>query len=173
MPAQVTPAIRPEDSAQAARTPGQAAAGATCAARAGNAGDDAAAEAEPAAAATPAAANSAARAASAPTAATSATAAATVTTAATAASAGQLHAARANVFLVEEIERGETDVGHFLFAKNEALIGRGIAGLRDVDRGRRGSGCATDQRQPQSGSTQHLDAASLPLALLYRSLLDS
>ena len=47
-------------------------------------------------------------------------------TAATA-SAG-LHAA-ANVFLIEEMERGETDVGHFLFAKNEALIGRGFVGL--------------------------------------------
>jgi hypothetical protein len=27
----------------------------------------------------------------------------------------------ANVFPIEEMERGETDVGHFLFAKNEAL----------------------------------------------------
>jgi hypothetical protein len=36
-------------------------------------------------------------------------------TAATTASAGQLHAA-ANVFPVEDVKRGETDVGHFLFA---------------------------------------------------------
>src|ERR1700759_3432836 len=57
----------------------------------------------------------------------------------TAAAAGQLHAA-ADVLPVEEIERGETDVGHFLFAENEALIGRGVVGLRHVgigDRGRR------------------------------------
>jgi hypothetical protein len=33
------------------------------------------------------------------------------------------------------MERGETDVGHFLFAKNEALIGRGIVRLRDLTRG--------------------------------------
>jgi hypothetical protein len=47
--------------------------------------------------------------------------AATVAAAATTASAGQLHAA-ANVFPVEDVERRETDVEHFLFAKNEALI---------------------------------------------------
>jgi hypothetical protein len=51
---------------------------------------------------------------------------AATTMAATAASAGQLHATAANVFLVEEIERGKTDVGHLLFAKNEALIGLSI-----------------------------------------------
>ena len=49
-------------------------------------------------------------------------AAAPATSAATTASSGFLHAA-ANVFLIEDIERGETDVDHFLFAKNEALIG--------------------------------------------------
>jgi hypothetical protein len=36
---------------------------------------------------------------------------------------GQLHVVVANVFLVEQMERGETDVGDFLFAKNGALIG--------------------------------------------------
>lgn len=61
---------------------------------------------------------------------------------ATTASAGYLHAA-ANVFPVEEMERGETDVGHFLFPKNEVLIGRGIVRLRDISRGHRGCGCAT------------------------------
>jgi hypothetical protein len=44
---------------------------------------------------------------------------------------GELHAAT-GVFLVEEVERGETDVGHFLFAKYEALIGRDVVRLRDI-----------------------------------------
>ena len=35
---------------------------------------------------------------------------------------GQLHVA-GSIFVIEEMEGGETDVGHFLFAKNEALIG--------------------------------------------------
>jgi hypothetical protein len=34
----------------------------------------------------------------------------------------QLHVA-AKVFVIEDMERGETNVGHFFFAKNEALIG--------------------------------------------------
>ena len=54
----------------------------------------------------------------------------------------ELHAAGADVFLVEEIERGETDVGHFLFAKNEAVIGRAGGGLRDIGSRHRGRGCA-------------------------------
>jgi len=58
------------------------------------------------------------------------------------------------VLLVEQMERGETDVRHFLFAKNEALIGRGIVGLRDISGGHRGCGCATHQRKTQSGGTQ-------------------
>jgi hypothetical protein len=74
---------------------------------------------------------------------------------ATTASAGDLHAAGADVFLVEEIERGETDVGHFLFAKDEAQVGRVVVSLRDIGRGRRGCGCATCQRKTQSGGTQH------------------
>ena len=61
----------------------------------------------------------------------------TAPTATTATSAnnngGQLHVA-ASVFLIEEIERGETDVGHFLFAKNEALIGRDVVRSRDISR---------------------------------------
>ena len=43
-------------------------------------------------------------------------------TAAAPASAGELDGA-ADVFPVEEMEGGETDVGHFLFTENEALIG--------------------------------------------------
>ncbi len=56
--------------------------------------------------------------------------------AATASAIGYLHAA-ANVFLIEDVERGETDVGHFL-AKNEALIARGNVRLRDIGGGHRG-----------------------------------
>jgi hypothetical protein len=41
---------------------------------------------------------------------------------ATTASARQLHAS-AKVLPIEEMERGETDVRHFLFAENDALIG--------------------------------------------------
>jgi hypothetical protein len=42
--------------------------------------------------------------------------------AATAASTGELDGA-ADVFPVEQVEGGETDVGHFLLAKDEALVG--------------------------------------------------
>jgi hypothetical protein len=50
------------------------------------------------------------------------------------------------------MKRGETDVLHFLFAKNEALIG--IVRLRDISSWHCGSGCATRQRKTQSGGTQ-------------------
>jgi hypothetical protein len=70
------------------------------------------------------------------------------------------------------MERGETDVLHFLFAKNEALIGRGIVRLRDISSGHRGSRCTTEQRKTQSGRTQHRHGGGLGCALLPRSLLD-
>jgi hypothetical protein len=70
------------------------------------------------------------------------------------------------------MERGETDVDHFLFAKNEALIGRGIVGLRDTGSGHRGCGCTTHQRKAQSGGTQHLHGGGFGCAFLLRSLLD-
>ncbi|OAF12106.1 hypothetical protein AXW67_21230 [Bradyrhizobium neotropicale] len=78
----------------------------------------------------------------------------------------------ANVLFVEEMERGETDVGHFLFAKKEALIGRGIIRLRDTSSGHRGCGCTTHQRKTQSGGTQHLHGGGFGCAFLLRSLLD-
>jgi hypothetical protein len=80
--------------------------------------------------------------------------------------------AAANVFLIEEVERGETDVGHFLFAKNEALIGRGIVGLWDVGTAHRGCGRATHQGNTQTGDTQDLHGCGFGCALLRRSLLD-
>jgi hypothetical protein len=75
------------------------------------------------------------------------------------------------VFPIEEMERGETDVDHFLFAKNEALIGRVIVGLRDTGSGYRGRGCCTHQRKTQSGGTQRLHGG-FGRAFLFRSLLD-
>jgi hypothetical protein len=74
-------------------------------------------------------------------------AAAATMAAATATTAGHLHAATANIFPVEEIERGEADVGHFLFAQNEAMIGQALVGLRDIGSRHRRCGCATDQRK--------------------------
>jgi hypothetical protein len=91
--------------------------------------------------------------------------------AATTASAGYLHAA-ANVFPIEEMERRETDVGHFLFAKNEALIGRGLVRLRDISSRHRGCGCAAHQRKTQSGGTQHRQGGRFGCAFLLRTSLD-
>jgi hypothetical protein len=91
---------------------------------------------------------------------------------AAAASAGDLHAAAANIFPVEEIERGEIDVGHFLFAENEAVIGQAIVGLRDIGSRHRRCGCATHQRETQSGGTQHTDGGGFACAFWCRSSLD-
>jgi hypothetical protein len=70
------------------------------------------------------------------------------------------------------MERSEADVGHFLFAKNESLIGRGVVGLGDISGGHRGCGCATHQRKTKSGGAQHLDGGGFAFAFLLRSLLD-
>jgi len=77
--------------------------------------------------------------------------AATATTTATSAdnNIGQLHVA-ASAFLIEKMESGETDVGHFLFAKNEALIGRDLR-LREISGGYRVRRCAPPERKSQSG----------------------
>jgi autotransporter-associated beta strand protein len=167
------------DLAQAARSPGSAASPAIpVPATVPPATVAAAAEpeaAEPATAATSAATKAAAAtsAAAAPATATAAAApaATSAATTTTASAAGQLHAA-ANVFPIEDVERGETDVGHFLFAENKALIGRGIVKLRDIGSGRRRCGCTTHQRKTQSGGTQRLHGRGFGSALLLRSLLD-
>ena len=108
-------------------------------------------------------------------AATSMAAAAAVTAAATmaaaAASASDLHTAAANIFPVEQIERGEADVGHFLFAENEAVIGQAIVGLRDIAGLHRRCGCATGQGKTQSGGAQHTDGGGFACAFWRRSLL--
>jgi uncharacterized protein involved in copper resistance len=84
--------------------------------------------------------------ASAAAAATSAaTASATPPTAAPAAGAAPTTAnnnpgyllAATGVFPIEQMERRETDVGHFLFTENEALIGQGIVKLGDIGSGYR------------------------------------
>jgi len=71
------------------------------------------------------------------------------------------------------MERGETDVLHFLFAKKEAQIGRGIVRLRDISSGHGGSRCTTEQRKTQSGRTHHRHGGGLGCAFLPRSLLDA
>lgn len=153
--------IRSSDLTQAAHAPGQTAARATDTADTANDG----AAAEPTASAT------GATSATATTMAAAAAMTAAATVAATA-STGKLHtAATANVFPIEEIERGEADVGHFLFAKNEAMIGQAIVGLRDIGGRHRGCRCAADQRKTQSGGTQHTDGGGFACAPWRRSWL--
>jgi hypothetical protein len=156
--------------AQAARSPRAAATPANGAAHANRAATDPDAS-EPATttAATSAATESETAATTEST--TTTTAAAPAAASATTASPRFPHAS-ADVFPIEDIERGETDVDHFLVAKNEALIGRGIARLRDTDSGHRGRGCTTRQRKTQSGGTEHLHSGGFGSAFLLRSLLD-
>src|SRR5580692_4584349 len=70
------------------------------------------------------------------------------------------------------MERGETYVLHFLFAKEEALLRRGVVRLRDISGGHRGSRCNTEQRKTQSGRTQPCHGGGLGCAFLPRSWLD-
>ena len=65
-------------------------------------------------------------------------AAATTATTASAAEGDFLRArTAADILLVEEMERGETDVGHLFVVENEALIGPGVVGLRGISGGDR------------------------------------
>jgi hypothetical protein len=121
-----------------------------------------AAAADPAPRAAPAATHSAA----------TATAAATATTATSADNNdGELLQVAAIDFLIEEMERGEADVGHFLFAKNEALIGRDVVRFREISSGYRVRGCAPPQRKSQSGRTECRYGGSFGCARVLRSLL--
>jgi hypothetical protein len=104
----------------------------------------------PAAAATAATGATAASAATAATttaaaATTTSTASATTTASSAAAAARYLHEAAGAVFLVKEVECRKAHVDHFLFTKNEALIGRGVQRLRNVRGRKRGCGCASHQ----------------------------
>jgi hypothetical protein len=101
-----------------------------------------------------------------------ATAAATATTATSADNNdGELLQVAVIDFLVEEMECGEADVGHFLFAKNEALIGQHVLRLREISRGYRVRGCASPQREPQSGCTEYRGGGGFGCARVLRSLL--
>jgi len=68
------------------------------------------------------------------------------------------------------VERGKTDIGHFLFAKNEALIG--VVVMRNIGNGHRRCGCAARQRKTQSGGTQRLYGGAFGCAFLRRNSLD-
>src|SRR5262245_28423385 len=133
-------AVRSRNSAPAATSPRPAAAAATSAATAP--------------AATPTAATTSA------------------TTAATTASANNnsdLLRTAADIFLIEQMERGETDVSQFLFAKNETLPQPVVVRLRNIGRGYRRCGCAP-QRKAQSGSTQRRHGGGFGRVFLSRSL---
>ena len=83
--------------------------------------------------ATPSPACAAPSAATAPAAAPATTSAASATAASTPGNLLQVAFLQvAGILPVEEMERGEADIGHFLIAKNEALIGRGVLGLRNI-----------------------------------------
>ena len=78
-----------------------------------------------------------------------------------------------DIFLIEQMERGETDVGHLFLAKDEALLGRAVVGLRDIGSRHRRRGCASRQGKPQSGSAQRGRGGGFGLAVPSRSLLHS
>ena len=152
--------------ARATAATGAAAATRAAATRATAATRAASAANEPAAATS--AANKPATAATSEAAAPAATSAAAATTP----SPGQLHAA-VKVFPIEEMKSGEGDVDHFLFAKNEAVIGRAVVGLRQIKSWRRGCGRTTHQGKTHSGGTQCHHGAGFACALLLRSSLHS
>jgi hypothetical protein len=122
---------------------------------------DAATEADAATAATATGATATSAATAAEATATSTATTATATSAATAATATAASTATATArdlgeagdaaFLVEQVECSQTDVGYFLFAQNEALIGCGVQRLGNVGIYNRGCGCASHQRKTQSG----------------------
>jgi len=96
------------------------------------------------------AATAAAPAAAAPAATPTAAATTTTTTTPTAPANnnGDLLRTAADIFLIEQMERGETDVGHLLFVKNGALLGPVVVSLRHISSGHRRCGCAPSQRKP-------------------------
>jgi hypothetical protein len=88
-----------------------------------------------------------------------------------AAAARHLREAAGAVFLVEDVECRKTNVGHFLFAKNEALIGCGVQRLRNVGGWKSGCGCASRQRKTQSSGAQCRHTSSFGQTLPLRNLL--
>jgi hypothetical protein len=118
---------------------------------------------------TPAAAATSAAPAAAPTTATAATATAATATTATAAPSYLLQAGSA-LLPVEQMERGETDVGHLLIVQNEALFGPVVVRLRDISGGHCRCGCAPRQRKPQSDGTERRRGNGFGRAVLSPSL---
>ena len=105
-------------------------------------------------------------------AATASARATTSATAASAASARQLHACDGDIFVVEETEGGEADVGKFLFTERDYHAGCEIRPLLDIA-GRYGRcRCASRQRKSQSGSSERRYGGS-GYSLLFRSLLQA
>jgi hypothetical protein len=80
--------------------------------------------------------------------------------------------------LVEQMECGEADVGHLLFAENEALPGPGhmAVSLRDIRGRQRRCECRSRQRKPKSsgksGSAQRRRGSGFARAVLSPSLLN-
>jgi hypothetical protein len=88
-----------------------------------------------------------------------------------AAAARHLREAAGAVFPVEEVECRKTHIGHFLFAKNEALIGCGVQRLRNVGGRKSGCGCASRQRKTQSSGAQCRHTSGFGQTLPLRYLL--
>ncbi len=106
-------------------------------------------------------------------AATSASSAAAATSAAAApATPGQLYAAlsRCRVFLVEQVERGQTDVGEFFFTEHRDRLARREVIRLNVRRRHGRCGCAPHQRKTQPGCPQRR-SGGLGRTLPLRSLL--
>jgi hypothetical protein len=101
----------------------------------------------------------------------SAAAATPATSAATATAPGYLDAA-ANVFLVEEMERGQADVGDFLVAERDGLGRHVVRRLLQIRRRHRRCRCASHQRQSQSRGPQGR-CSGFRHTLRLRSLLHS
>jgi hypothetical protein len=102
-------------------------------------------------------------------AATSASTTASAAAAATASAPGDLHAAT-DVFLVEEMEGGEADVGNFFVTKRDHLARRKVRPLLNIARWYDRSRCASRQRKSQSGSSQRR-YGGFDYSLLFRGLL--
>ena len=103
-----------------------------------------------------------------PAAAAPTTAAATM--AATAASARDLHGGT-KILPIEEIERGETDVGHFLFAKDEALVGRVVVGLRELAVGTVDADALPASENPSPAAPSAVTAAALVVRFRFEACL--
>src|SRR5262249_43051735 len=109
--------------------------------------------------------------AAAPEAAPASSAPSTAAAAAAAGPRGLLYAELgfASVFLVEDVERGQADVGHFLFAEKDLVTLRCVLGRRVRRRAGVCRRCAARQRQGHAGDAQYRYGLAQTLSL--RSLL--